>query len=53
MDKKETAIIAAEIKISYTGNSFEDFIEVVEKIKNACDFAHKLTINVESDFVKT
>ena len=53
MNDKEKAVVAADIKISYTGNSFEEFLEVVEKIKNACDFAHKLTINVESDFFKT
>ena len=52
MAKKETAVIAAEIKISYTGNSFEEFLEVAEKVRNACDFAHKLTISVESDFFK-
>ena len=53
LDKKETAVIAAEIKISYTGNSFAEFLEVVEKIRTACDFDHKLTINVEGDFIKS
>ena len=52
MDKKEKAVIAAEITISYTGNSFAELQEVIKKIREVCDFNHKLTVGIEEDFFK-
>lgn len=52
MAKKETAVVAAEIAISYAGNSFEELQEVIKKIREICNFDHKLTVGIEEEVAR-
>lgn len=53
MEKKENAVIACEIKIGVTAKSWSEIQEMLRKIREACDFDHKLKINFDGEFFKT
>lgn len=52
MEKKENAVIACEIKIGVTAKSWSEIQEMLRKIREACDFDHKLKINFDGEFFK-
>ena len=51
--EKDTAVIAAEIKVSITSNNMEEIESLIRKIQDACKLSdYKLNIALEGDFLK-
>ncbi|MBR3746055.1 MAG: hypothetical protein IKP64_00975 [Selenomonadaceae bacterium] len=51
-ENKQNAVIACEIKISFTGRSFEEVRRLIEKVRECCaSNDHKLEIIFSGDFL--
>ena len=49
-EKNETAVIACEVKISVTGNSYEEIKQLIERLREACEGNYKLEVNFCGEF---
>ena len=52
MENKETAIVACEVRISVTANSYQEIQELIERLRAACTDNYKLEVNFSGEFFK-
>ena len=53
MEINETAVVACQVKISVTANSYREIQEMIERFRAACTDNYKLEVSFSGDFFKT